>query len=59
MLWLLFGVFLILWILGLLGVYSIGGWLWLFFAVWVVALFAQLLLARRGPTAPPPHAPTT
>ncbi len=57
MLWVLFAIFLILWILGLLGVYAIGAWLWLFFAIWVIALFAQLIWrGRRGPTATPPPA---
>lgn len=47
MLWAIFAVFLIAWILGLLGAYSIGGWLWVLFALWVAALFAQLLLPEN------------
>jgi hypothetical protein len=55
MLWFIFAVFFILWIIGLAGVYSIGGWIWLFFAIWVAALIAQFSMGRR--VTRPPAAP--
>ncbi len=53
MLWTLFVIFAILWILGLANVYAIGAWIWLFFAIAVIALIWQLAAGRRGsPTTP-------
>ncbi|HET9743308.1 MAG TPA: hypothetical protein VFQ00_11210 [Terriglobales bacterium] len=52
MLWTLAVIFFILWILGLVGVYAIGAWIWLFFAIWIISLIAQFTGGRRTPTAP-------
>ncbi len=51
MLWTLAVVFFILWVLGLLHVYSIGAWVWLFFVVWIVCLVARLA-GGRSPAPP-------
>ncbi len=49
MLWTLAVIFFVLWILGLVGVYAIGAWIWLFFAIWIISLIAQLSSGRgRG-----------
>lgn len=51
-------VFFILWILGLVGVYAIGAWIWLFFAIWIISLIAQMAAGRgRGTPAAPPTMP--
>jgi hypothetical protein len=51
MLWTLAGIFFVLWILGLVGVYAIGAWVWLFFAIWIISLIAQLSSGHgRGTT---------
>jgi hypothetical protein len=54
MLWTLAVIFFILWIVGLAGAYAIGAWIWLFFAIWIISLIAQLAGAgrRRTPNAP-------
>lgn len=49
MLWWIVAAFFILWILGLAGVYSIGGWVWVLCAIWVVFLVVKLA-ARRSAT---------
>ena len=49
MLWTLAVIFFVLWILGLVGVYGVGAWIWLFFAIWIISLIAQLASGRgRG-----------
>lgn len=54
MLWTLAVIFFILWILGFAGTYSIGAWIWLFFAIWIISLIAQFAGAgRRRPTNAP------
>ncbi len=47
MLWLIFFVLLIAWILGLVGTYTIGSWLWLLLVAAVVVLIIQLATGRR------------
>ena len=46
MLWTLAVIFFVLWVLGLVGVYTIGAWIWLFFAIWVTSLIVQLATGR-------------
>ncbi len=53
MLWTLAVIFFILWVLGLAHVFAIGAWIWLFFAIWVILLIAQLATSRlRTPGTP-------
>ncbi|HET9743614.1 MAG TPA: hypothetical protein VFQ00_12750 [Terriglobales bacterium] len=48
MLWIPVVVFFILWILGLAGVYTIGGWDWVFFVAWIVFLIVQVAAQRNA-----------
>ena len=43
----LFVILLIAWILGLVGTYTIGAWLWLLLVAAVVVLIIQLATGRR------------
>jgi hypothetical protein len=56
MLWTLAVIFFILWILGLVKVFAIGAWLWLFFAIWVISLIVQVAMRGGGRVTPPPAA---
>jgi hypothetical protein len=47
MLWLLFFVLLIAWILGLVGTYQIGAFLWLLLVAAIIVLILQLATGRR------------
>ena len=47
MLWLLFFVLLIAWILGLVGTYQIGAFLWLLLVAAIIVLIVQLATGRR------------
>lgn len=47
MIWTLFVVFFVLWLLGLGGIFAIGAWLWLFFAIWVISLIWAFAASRR------------
>ncbi|MBV8206336.1 MAG: lmo0937 family membrane protein [Acidobacteria bacterium] len=47
MLWLLFFILLIAWILGLVGTYQIGAFLWLLLVAAIVVLILQLATGRR------------
>jgi Flp pilus assembly protein TadB len=47
MLWFIFLVLLVLWILGLVGTYQIGAWLWLLLVAAVIVLIVQLATGRR------------
>lgn len=44
---------IILWLLGLISSYTLGGWIHILLVVGLIALFIQLLAPRRGPPAPP------
>ena len=57
MLWTLAVIFFILWILGLVGVYAIGAWIWLFFAIWIISLIAQFAGGGRRRTTNLPQQP--
>ncbi|HZU23782.1 MAG TPA: lmo0937 family membrane protein [Terriglobales bacterium] len=47
MLWLLFFILLIAWILGLVGTYQIGAFLWLLLVAAIIVLILQLATGRR------------
>jgi hypothetical protein len=47
MLWLIFAILLVAWILGLVGTYTIGSWLWLLLVAAIVVLIIQLATGRR------------
>jgi len=47
MLWLIFFILLVAWILGLVGTYTIGSWLWLLLVAAVIVLIIQLATGRR------------
>lgn len=48
MLWLIFFILLIAWILGLIGTYTLGSWLWLLLVAAIVVLIIQLATGRRA-----------
>ncbi len=47
MLWTIFVILLIAWLLGLVGVYQIGSFVWLLLVVAVIVALIQLLTGRR------------
>jgi hypothetical protein len=47
MLWTLFVILLIAWILGLVGTYQIGAFVWLLLVAAVIVLVLQLVTGRR------------
>jgi hypothetical protein len=47
MLWFIFFVLLILWILGMVSTYTLGGWLHVLLVIAVVVLIIQLLTGPR------------
>jgi hypothetical protein len=47
MLWTLFVILLIAWILGLVGVYTIGYFVWILLLAAIVVLILQLVTGRR------------
>lgn len=47
MLWLIFCILLLAWILGLVGTYQIGSFLWLLLVAAVIVLIIQLASGRR------------
>ncbi len=47
MLWLIFLILLIAWILGLVGTYQIGAFVWLLLVAAVIVLIIQLATGRR------------
>jgi hypothetical protein len=49
MLWTLFVILLIAWLLGLIGTYQIGAFVWIIFVAALVVLILQLVSGRRGP----------
>jgi hypothetical protein len=49
MLWAIVVIFFVLWLLGVASVYAIGAWVWLFFAIWIVALIARVSTRHSGP----------
>lgn len=49
MLWTLFVILLVAWLLGLVGTYQIGAFVWLLLVAALVVLVLQLATGRRGP----------
>ncbi len=47
MLWTLFVVLMVLWLLGVVGTYQLGAWLWMILLAAVVVLVLQLATGRR------------
>ena len=47
MLWIIFFILLIAWILGLVGTYQIGAFLWLLLVAALIVLIIQLATGRR------------
>lgn len=47
MLWILFAILLIAWLLGLIGTYQIGAFVWLLLVAALVVLVIQLVTGRR------------
>jgi hypothetical protein len=47
MLWTIFVILLIAWILGLVGTYQIGAFVWLLLVAAVIVLILQLVTGRR------------
>ena len=48
MLWLIFFILLVLWLLGLIGSYTFGGWLHVLLVVAVIVVIIQLASGRRA-----------
>ena len=53
MLWTLFVVLLVLWLIGVVSSYTLGGFIHLLLVVAVLALVFQLISDRRSSTAQP------
>ncbi len=49
MFWALMILFLVLWVLGMVGVLQVGMWTWLFGAAFVICLIGQFTIANRWP----------
>ncbi|HSU56646.1 MAG TPA: lmo0937 family membrane protein [Candidatus Dormibacteraeota bacterium] len=47
-------VLIILWLLGLISSYTLGGWIHILLVVAVIALLVRLIAGRPGPPPPPP-----
>jgi hypothetical protein len=47
MLWLIFFILLILWFLGFITSYTLGGWLHILLIVAIIVLLIQLIAGRR------------
>jgi hypothetical protein len=45
-------ILIVLWLLGLISSYTLGGWIHILLVVGIIALLVQLVAGRRGP--PPP-----
>ena len=46
-------VLIILWLLGLISSYTLGGWLHLLLVAAIIAIVIRLVAGRPGPPAPP------
>jgi len=46
-------ILVILWLLGLITTYTLGGWIHLLLVVAIIAVVIQLVTRRSGPPAPP------
>ena len=48
MLWFIFFVLLVAWLLGLVGTYQLGAWLWFLLVAAIIVLIVQLITGRRA-----------
>jgi len=46
-------ILIILWLLGLISSYTLGGWLHLLLVAAIIAIVIRLVAGRPGPPAPP------
>jgi len=46
-------ILVVLWFLGLISSYTLGGWLHILLVVAIIALIVGLISGRSGPPAPP------
>ena len=42
-------ILIVLWLLGLISSYTLGGWIHLLLVAAIIAFFVQLIVGRRGP----------
>jgi hypothetical protein len=49
MLWTIFAILLVLWLVGLVSSYTLGGFIHLLLVAAVIVLILQLVSGRRGP----------
>jgi hypothetical protein len=47
-------ILVILWLLGMISSYTLGGWLHLLLVVAIIAILIRLITGRPGPPAGPP-----
>ncbi len=47
MLWFIFVVLLVAWILGLIGTYTLGAWIWVLLVAAIIVLIIQLSTGRN------------
>jgi len=46
-------ILFVLWLLGMISSYTLGGWLHILLVVAIIALVVRLIAPRAGPPAPP------
>jgi hypothetical protein len=46
-------ILIILWLLGMISSYTLGGWLHILLVIAVIALLVRLIAGRPGPPPPP------
>ena len=46
-------ILIVLWLLGMISSYTLGGWLHILLVVAVIALLVRLIAGRPGPPPPP------
>ena len=46
-------ILFVLWLVGLISSYTLGGWLHLLLVLAIVAVIIQLIMPRSGPPGPP------
>jgi hypothetical protein len=47
-------ILIVLWLLGLISSYTLGGWIHILLIAAIIAFIIRLVAGRPGPTAPPP-----
>ena len=48
MLWIVFGILLLLWLVGLVTAYTLGGFIWVLLVLAFIILLIQLVAGRRS-----------